>query len=226
MALCRFTNGTAVPTVDVPSRCAPNPPATTIRCPRCEFCEDQVQHQNCSSHGTCIDGACACTAGWTGAICDLSSQTCTTGVRDTAGVCCMSGLVAEGRCCEGAWPGRPMLDRDGACCASGVVDACGICDGVATSIDVTGNCCSVRSCWPLNLFAAVLPMGSCSDDAATKAAAGRAAPRSAPLMTSGQSSQEPCTRKGSRTASRWHADGCMPSAWGACTQRVACPPCN
>jgi hypothetical protein len=136
---CRFSNGDAVPQ-ELWHKCPKSKPSTTVRCPRCAFCEDFAQHRDCSAHGVCMDNTCVCEAGWAGSICDQKSARCRTGVVDAARKCCDSALVGNGRCCSGA---NAKLDGNGDCCQSGAVDVCGKCDGKGRVVDAAGTCCSV-----------------------------------------------------------------------------------
>lgn len=116
-------------------------PSTTTSCNNnaCDFCDGQ----DCSGHGLCTDGVCACEDGHTGVTCSLPPGC--DGTMDAAGGCCSSGVVDNaGVCCEAA-PGStlaPVLDAEGQCCGLGVTDICGVCNGTAIVVDSLGTCCS------------------------------------------------------------------------------------
>lgn len=127
------------------SACGNIPAAMTMNaypaCPACPFCADASQHFDCSGAGTCIDGACDCDPGLTGAVCDIPESLCASGVLSEDGTCCESGVVsAAGVCCAtGA-----VLDAAGECCAVPLVlDACGICQGSGLVVARDGECCGV-----------------------------------------------------------------------------------
>ena len=139
--VCRWSNGTTVPAQWAGTLCPASKPATTIKCPRCAFCEDAAQSQGCSGHGTCRGDACVCNSGWTGSICDVRANDCASGMRDSTGKCCTSGVIGNGKCCNS---NNAVLDARGECCASGKLDACGVCGGAGKVVDVVGTCCEVR----------------------------------------------------------------------------------
>ncbi|KAK3239213.1 hypothetical protein CYMTET_50844, partial [Cymbomonas tetramitiformis] len=116
--------------------CPAEVPASTTACPRtaqqvgCEF--------DCNGRGQCSSGACVCEGGYSGALCEVPPEGCSSGVVDISGKCCEGGLLdAGGACCKGA-----AVDATGACCASGAVDACGECDGPGAQVDTRGVCCA------------------------------------------------------------------------------------
>ncbi|KAK3238695.1 hypothetical protein CYMTET_51312, partial [Cymbomonas tetramitiformis] len=116
-------------------------PSTTSSCNNnaCDFCDGQ----DCSGHGSCADGACACEDGHTGVTCSLPPGC--EGTIDAAGGCCSSGIVDDaGTCCEAASGTTlaPVLDAEGQCCSLGVTDICGVCNGTAVVVDSLGACCS------------------------------------------------------------------------------------
>ena len=69
----RFTNGAEVPAEQQATACRGTEPPSFLACPRCDFCKDVALHQNCTGHGTCVDGACECEAGWAGMACDVAT---------------------------------------------------------------------------------------------------------------------------------------------------------
>ncbi len=119
------------------SSCDPSRmPSTSSVCNStpCDFC----QATECLGRGTCSEGRCECTDGYSGAHCELHS-TCGTGVVGANLACCSSGVLdTEGGCCsEGS-----SVDAAGECC-DGTVDACGVCNGSGKYIDIQGQCCAV-----------------------------------------------------------------------------------
>ena len=128
-----------------PAHCkGKRPPATEADCKPCAtFCDNQ----DCSGHGTCAMGVCTCQDGWGGPYCDVDTSRCSSGKRDTAGLCCKSGVVdKDGNCCKAQDSDTPPVRNwDGSCCAAGFVDNCGRCipksEATECRLDIAGTCC-------------------------------------------------------------------------------------
>jgi hypothetical protein len=125
--------------------CGSTPDVSAINdfpeCSACPFCLDASQHMYCSGAGTCINDACKCDPGFTGAVCNVPESVCASGVLSENGSCCESGVVeASGRCCDlGA-----VLDASRQCCSLPMVlDACGVCGGSGLVVARDGECCKV-----------------------------------------------------------------------------------
>jgi hypothetical protein len=111
-------------------------PATSQICNAqpCDFCANN----NCSGHGSCIDGVCVCGEGFIGMHCQAPAS-CTSAIVDAAMICCASGTVnTKGECC----PSGTALDASGGCCAPWAIDGCGVCGGEGKFVDMLGGCCA------------------------------------------------------------------------------------
>lgn len=111
-------------------------PATSQACSTsdsCDFCHDNT----CSGRGTCENGECTCTSGFTGAYCHRSVECA--GYFDRNGTCCLGVLMPDSSCCSGS---SALIDATGTCCPSGQVDACGVCEGSGVAVDLNGKCCT------------------------------------------------------------------------------------
>ena len=116
--------------------------APTVDVEQC-VCPNTCVSTTCSGHGVCnaSTGGCACQAGYSGQVCEVSTSGGCAGPVDGSGVCCGAGVVldAADRCCNGT------LDSAGGCCAysSGhTVNRCGVCGGAVDAVvSITGVCC-------------------------------------------------------------------------------------
>lgn len=90
-----------VATADVDTKCTARVPEMQQACEPCGFCEDVRLNEDCSGAGTCENGACNCDAQWGGAVCDVDTSSCLSGVKDRVDNCCSTGVLNKfGQCCE------------------------------------------------------------------------------------------------------------------------------
>eukprot|EP00899_Mesostigma_viride_P011960 jgi/Mesvir1/20765/Mv07886-RA.1 len=130
------SNGVPVPELSTGAVCGPDRPAVEMECNTqpCGLCVGQ----GCMGHGTCQDGACVCTTGFSGSYCQFAGNTCST-EADRNGGCCPNTVDITGQCCASVGAVR---DRRGLCCESGQLDVCGVCDGPSTTTDGLSHCCA------------------------------------------------------------------------------------
>ena len=82
------------------SKCTAKIPAMAQACEPCGFCEDVRLNENCSDNGVCENGECVCNEGRGGAICDVDTSVCQSGVNDRFEECCTTGVLNKyGQCC-------------------------------------------------------------------------------------------------------------------------------